>query len=282
MEIHKGFYHGRRASGFKPTMGIKLRNPSQIAAVWLGLQLLTWAAVPGSAVDVYTPAELFVENGTDGTLRCTFTSKELVSSGTSFSWNFHPEGGGDAVSLFHYTGGKPYFGKTPQFKDRVRWVGDLNKRDASISITKMIFKDNGTYSCDVKNPPDIDVKPSSIQLRVVEKGSLPLSNAGVIAGAVIGAILGLLLIIVIVFYLLFRRKQASKDYIGCSSSESVVPQETRALKKEVSDKEDSKCSSPSGPAQGPVIYAQLDHSGKKMSNTVYKTESVVYANIRKE
>ncbi|MGH0187783.1 UNVERIFIED_CONTAM: hypothetical protein FKN15_026801 [Acipenser sinensis] len=185
---------------------------------------------------------------------------------------------GDAGTdpLFHYTGGKPYFGKTPQFKDRVLWVGDLNKKDASITITKMIFKDNGTYSCVVKNPPDIDVKPSSIHLQVVERGSLPLSNAGVIAGAVIGAILGLLIILVIVFYLLVRRKQASKDYIG------VVPQETRALKKEGSDKEDSRCSSPSGPAQGPVIYAQLDHSGKKMSNTVYKTESVVYANIRKD
>ncbi|MGH0177770.1 UNVERIFIED_CONTAM: hypothetical protein FKN15_077568 [Acipenser sinensis] len=208
-------------------MGAKVRNPSQILAVWLGFQLLSWAAVPGTAVDVYTPAELFVENGTDGTLRCTFTSKDLVSSGTSLSWDFHPEGGGDAVSLFHYTGGKPYFGKTPQFKDRVLWVGDLNKKDASITITKMIFKDNGTYSCVVKNPPDIDVKPSSIHLQVVER-------------------------------------------------------ETRALKKEGSDKEDSRCSSPSGPAQGPVIYAQLDHSGKKMSNTVYKTESVVYANIRKD
>ncbi|XP_033865874.2 myelin protein zero-like protein 1 isoform X1 [Acipenser ruthenus] len=282
MEILKGFYW----SGIKHTMGAKVRNPSQILAVWLGFQLLSWAAVPGSAVDVYTPAELFVENGTDGTLRCTFTSKDLVSSGTSLSWDFHPEGGGDTVSLFHYTGGKPYFGKTPQFKDRVLWVGDLNKKDASITITKMIFKDNGTYSCIVKNPPDIDVKPSSIHLQVVERvsveGSLPLSNAGVIAGAVIGAILGLLIILVIVFYLLVRRKQASKDYIGCSSSESVVPQETRALKKEGSDKEDSRCSSPSGPAQGPVIYAQLDHSGKKMSNTVYKTESVVYANIRKD
>lgn len=33
--------------------------------------------------------------------------------------------------------------------------------------------------------------------------------------------------------------------------------------------------------QGPVIYAQLDHSGGHHSDKINKSESVVYADIRK-
>lgn len=38
----------------------------------------------------------------------------------------------------------------------------------------MQFRDNGTYICDVKNPPDIVVKPGEIRVRVVEKGIHPV------------------------------------------------------------------------------------------------------------
>lgn len=35
-------------------------------------------------------------------------------------------------------------------------------------------------------------------------------------------------------------------------------------------------------SQGPVIYAQLDHSGNKNINSIHKVEPVVYADIRKK
>lgn len=34
-------------------------------------------------------------------------------------------------------------------------------------------------------------------------------------------------------------------------------------------------------SQGPVIYAELDHSGGQHSDKINKSESVVYADIRK-
>ena len=40
-------------------------------------------------------------------------------------------------------------------------------------------------------------------------------------------------------------------------------------------------SDPTSLPQGPVIYAQLDHSGGPHSDKVNKSESVVYADIRK-
>lgn len=71
--------------------------------------------------------------------------------------------------IFHYAGGKG-FPDSIQFKSRVEWVGNLNKKDVSICVSKMQFSDNGTYSCEVKNPPDIAGNPSLTKLKVVQKG----------------------------------------------------------------------------------------------------------------
>lgn len=71
--------------------------------------------------------------------------------------------------MFYYSDGKSYPGKEPQFKDRITWVGDFNKKDASVKITCMTPADNGTYFCDVKNPPDIVVQPGQVEVRVLEK-----------------------------------------------------------------------------------------------------------------
>ncbi len=72
--------------------------------------------------------------------------------------------------FFYYSSGKPFQGSLPQFKSRVEWAGDMNKKDVSIRVIQMQFKDNGTFSCDVKNPPDISGQVSIIKVRVVMKG----------------------------------------------------------------------------------------------------------------
>ncbi|KAF7701198.1 myelin protein zero-like 1 like [Silurus meridionalis] len=234
---------------------------------------------PVASIEVYTLSEVFVENGTTGILKCTFKSNQVISSQASVSWSFIPEGSLDSTgeSIFHYAGGKGFPGST-QFKSRVEWAGDLNKKDGSIRVSKMQFQDNGTYTCDVKNPPDISGKPSLTKLRVVKKESLPQTSPAVIVGGVIGAIIGVI-IIAVVAYLLIRVMRSTRDYEGCTSIESVSTQAARPGKKAESSTEGSRCSSPSAPVQGPVIYAQLDHSGSKSS--FHKMEPVVYADIRK-
>ncbi len=72
--------------------------------------------------------------------------------------------------FFYYSSGKPFQGSLPQFTSRVEWAGDMNKKDVSIRVIQMQFKDNGTFSCDVKNPPDISGQVSIIKVRVVMKG----------------------------------------------------------------------------------------------------------------
>ncbi|KAM8815469.1 myelin protein zero-like protein 1 isoform 3-T4 [Rhynchonycteris naso] len=45
-----------------------------------------------SALEVYTPKEIYVANGTQGKLMCTFKSVNTTSKLTSVTWSFQPEG----------------------------------------------------------------------------------------------------------------------------------------------------------------------------------------------
>uniref|UniRef100_A0A6J0V6G4 Myelin protein zero-like protein 1 isoform X1 n=1 Tax=Pogona vitticeps TaxID=103695 RepID=A0A6J0V6G4_9SAUR len=238
-----------------------------------------------SAVDIYTPGELSVENGTEAKLPCTFASSEVISSAASVTWSFQAEGSTTSVSFFYYSNGKAYPGKSTQFKDRSSWAGDLNKKDASISIANMQFQDNGTYICDVKNPPDIEGTRGEIKVRVVEKGIVGPGNLRVfptalVAGS-IGGVLGFILLIALTVCAVYRKKNSKKHYSGCSTSESLVSPVKQAPRKSPSDTEGLVNSVPIRSHQGPVIYAQLDHSGGHYSDKIIKSESVVYADIRK-
>lgn len=57
-----------------------------------------------------------------------------------------------------------------RFKDRVVWDGNPERYDVSIILWKLQFDDNGTYTCQVKNPPDVDGLVGSIRLSVVHTG----------------------------------------------------------------------------------------------------------------
>lgn len=59
-----------------------------------------------------------------------------------------------------------------EFKNRVEFIGNINKRDVSIQLNPAQFSDNGTFLCDVKNPPDVMGTAARIELRVVLKGEL--------------------------------------------------------------------------------------------------------------
>uniref|UniRef100_A0A8D0HGZ6 Myelin protein zero like 1 n=1 Tax=Sphenodon punctatus TaxID=8508 RepID=A0A8D0HGZ6_SPHPU len=197
---------GSIGGGARRRVPVTLRVPVLLLAAALVVRV--------SAVEVYTPKELFVENGTEAKLPCTFTSSEVISSAASVSWSFQPEGASKLMSFFYYSGGKSYAGKDIPFKDRITWAGDLNKKDASINIANMQFLDNGTYTCDVKNPPDIVVKPGEIRLRVVERDNLPLFPIGLVVGIAIGAISGVILLITIIVCVVYRKKNSKKHYSG--------------------------------------------------------------------
>uniref|UniRef100_A0A3B3ZYD1 Ig-like domain-containing protein n=1 Tax=Periophthalmus magnuspinnatus TaxID=409849 RepID=A0A3B3ZYD1_9GOBI len=136
--------------------------------------LLSTVTRPSSAIDIRADTEVIVENGTAGVLHCSFKSNQVVSSATSVTWSFQssqPDNqlSKDSYTILYFAGGKAFPGQE-EFKDRVHFIGDINKRDVSIQLNPVHFSDNGTYFCDVKNPPDVEGTRARTELRVVLRG----------------------------------------------------------------------------------------------------------------
>ncbi|KAK2828407.1 hypothetical protein Q5P01_019441 [Channa striata] len=171
---------------------------------------------PTSAIDIYAEPEVIIQNGTTGVLRCSFKSSQVVSSSTTVNWSFqsnNPESRffNARDVIYYFTNGQGFQGPE-EFKDRVQFIGDINKRDVSIHLSPVQFSDNGTFFCDVRNPPDISGTPAQIQLRVVRRESLPQSNTTLIIGVVCGALLLLVIIAAVVCAVV--RHQHRHDYEG--------------------------------------------------------------------
>uniref|UniRef100_A0A674IF06 Myelin protein zero n=1 Tax=Terrapene triunguis TaxID=2587831 RepID=A0A674IF06_9SAUR len=126
---------------------------------------------PTLAIHVYTQREVHGTVGSQVTLACSFWSSEWISEDVSITWLFQPESGKDTISIFHFVKGQPYLSEVGAFKNRMEWVGDPHRKDGSIIIRNLDYTDNGTFTCDVKNPPDIGGKSSQVTLYVFEKGT---------------------------------------------------------------------------------------------------------------
>lgn len=102
-------------------------------------------------------------------LRCTFKSTSDVTDKLTIDWTYRPPGSSRTESIFHYQSFQ-YPTTAGTFRDRIFWVGNVYKGDASISISSPTLKDNGTFSCAVKNPPDVHHNIPLTELMVTERG----------------------------------------------------------------------------------------------------------------
>lgn len=69
-----------------------------------------------------------------------------------------------SVINFYYQKKSAFPPETRMFKGHV-WSGDIMKGDASITLQNVQFRFNGTYSCQVKNPADIQGFVGEIRLK---------------------------------------------------------------------------------------------------------------------
>ncbi|XP_053125673.1 myelin protein zero-like protein 2 isoform X2 [Hemicordylus capensis] len=134
----------------------------------LSTGVLLLALWPVAAVEIYTPGTLEALNGTDVRLKCTFSSHHSVGQQTTVSWDFRPQEKSQSESVFYYSY-EPYPPQKGRFSGRAVWDGNIAKNDASIMIRNVNPTDNGTFFCQVKNPPDVDGVIGEIQLSVVLK-----------------------------------------------------------------------------------------------------------------
>uniref|UniRef100_UPI0037E9779D myelin protein zero-like protein 2 n=1 Tax=Semicossyphus pulcher TaxID=241346 RepID=UPI0037E9779D len=135
--------------------------------------LLGAFAVPGirqvTGISVFTAAEVEAVNGTDVKLKCIFSSSYPVSLSTVVvSWSFRPLHSAREESVFHYQM-RPYPPSAGPFRKRVVWSGDVLNKDGSITLQQVSPAFQGTYSCTVKNIPDVHGRDGEVVLRVVNK-----------------------------------------------------------------------------------------------------------------
>lgn len=181
---------------------------------------------------VYTPEEVEAVNGTDVKLKCTFQSTvAILPSVASVTWNFQPLGGGIEESVFYFQE-KAYPILHGHFKEQVEWAGDIARGDASILLRNVKFTFNGTFSCHVKNPPDVHGMAGELQLKVVRTASF--SEIAILATAVGGAIGLILLILAIIVSYKFCRRRSMERELGmpqCDRKDLAVcdPVETLPL-----------------------------------------------------
>ncbi|KAM3874831.1 myelin protein zero-like protein 2 [Diretmus argenteus] len=163
-----------------------------------------------SGMRVYTSGDMEAVNGTDVRLKCTFQSSSPITPSTlTITWSFRPLGTGREESVFYYHT-RPYPPPEGRFRKRVVWAGDVMGRDASIIVREAKFTYNGTFSCQVKNPPDVYGNTGEVRLRVVTTASF--SDLLILALAIGGAIAAVvILLIIIVSCRRCRRKRQRQE-----------------------------------------------------------------------
>ncbi|KAM6432440.1 myelin protein zero-like protein 2 isoform 4-T6 [Liasis olivaceus] len=173
----------------------------------LGFLLL--ALGPVAAMEIYTPGVLEVLNGTNVRLKCTFRSSFPVGQKLTVSWYFQTEMKEPPESVLYYNY-QAYPSKSGRFLGRLTWDGNVHKNDASVMLHNASPKDNGTFQCHVKNPPDVDGVIGEIQLSVVLKVSFSEVHILVLTISISCAVM-VTVVVVVVTWRHWRRMQRDKE-----------------------------------------------------------------------
>ncbi|OPJ68270.1 myelin protein zero-like protein 2 [Patagioenas fasciata monilis] len=188
--------------------------PGGTAALALGVQLrVLWLA---AAVEVHTSKEVAAVNGTNLRLKCTFSSSSPISQHLSVTWNFQPEDLSSPEPVFYYLK-EPYRPSTGRFKERVTWDGNIARHDVSIFIWNLQPTDNGTFTCQVKNPPDFHGTIGEVRLRVVQK--VHFSEIHFLAVAIGSACALMIIVVTVVIICRHHRKKAQEKKIEVADTE---------------------------------------------------------------
>ncbi|XP_061924038.1 myelin protein zero-like protein 3 isoform X1 [Entelurus aequoreus] len=113
-----------------------------------------------SSITVSSPAELHASTGDTVSLSCTFSSTSRPTSKMTVDWSYRPQTGGPPETIFHFSS-RAFPPSAGQFSGRIQWRGSPAKGEASISLINSTLNDNGTYTCSVRNPPDVHGSPNS-------------------------------------------------------------------------------------------------------------------------
>ncbi|KAM3875304.1 myelin protein zero-like protein 3 [Diretmus argenteus] len=171
------------------------------------------APFPVSSITVSSPAELHASKGDKVTLSCTFTSTSRPTSKMSVDWSYRPQSGGPPQTFFHFSS-RAFLPTDGQFSGRIRWQGIPARGEASIALINATLSDNGTYTCSVRNPPDVHGSPTShTVLTVTPKApSVRFSDVAVLLAFILLPSAVITLILIGRMFCPTKQPHQSKDY----------------------------------------------------------------------
>ncbi|XP_051896071.1 myelin protein zero-like protein 3 [Pristis pectinata] len=86
-------------------------------------------------------------------LNCTFDYQEHIQMhNVKLEWFYIPKGGTEENSIFFYYQNLSTVAQDSKFTQRLKWVGDIRKKNGSILISDMNCTDNGNFICDLRIP----------------------------------------------------------------------------------------------------------------------------------
>ncbi|XP_060798250.1 sodium channel subunit beta-2 [Neoarius graeffei] len=161
-----------------------------------------------SSMEVLVAQQINALNGTMVKISCIFNScYKLDTSRFSMNWTYQETKNDSEVTLISFKNRiTPW--KKERFGDRVKFAGNLDKNDLSITISDVQLTDEGIYNCYVRNPPDRVEGHGRIQLSVVTELPPPRdSTIAVAVGASIGGMLALVILSMVVIKCVRRHKK---------------------------------------------------------------------------
>ncbi|XP_069732498.1 myelin protein zero-like protein 3 [Phaenicophaeus curvirostris] len=176
------------------------------------------------SLEIKASAKVRAYIGEQASLKCSFTSSLPISERLTVDWTYRPLTGGQMETVFHYQS-VPYPTTVGKFKDRISWVGNVAKGDASIAIQSPVLSDNGTFICSVKNPPDVYHNIPQTTLIVTERGfSFQLTSATLLS---IVVFLPSIIVVVLLLVRMGRKFRVLKEKkkSGCKKSSIEVSDE---------------------------------------------------------
>ncbi|XP_066462129.1 myelin protein zero-like protein 3 [Eleutherodactylus coqui] len=169
-----------------------------------GLPLLLLGLIGVGCVDVRMDAEVYGVVGESARLWCGFSSRDPTSDLVTVDWRYRPLAGGPTVTILHYQL-KSYPTLEGPFKDRIAWEGNIARGDASIRLADLKLTDNGTFTCLVRNPPDVHGNVPQMKLIVTRESLSFRFNTAILLSSLVFIPSALVSII-----LLVRMKKAIK------------------------------------------------------------------------
>lgn len=171
------------------------------------------APSPVSSISVSSPPEVHASKGETVSLSCTFTSTSRPTSKMSVDWSYRPPSGGPPQTFFHFSS-RAFPPLEGQFAGRIQWQGSPARGEASISLINATLHDNGTFTCSVRNPPDVHGSPNShTVLTVTPKApSIRFSDVAVLLAFILMPSTVITLILIGRMFCPKKRQNQSKSY----------------------------------------------------------------------